>query len=278
MNKRLFEKEREVKSLLQGFSANRLVLCLDSTESTNIIAREFLTKGKAFDLEYKKDAPPLIIAAEQTMGEGRLGRCFESKRDMGLYMTAVYPLTGHEQYLSLLTLLAGLSSVKAAEKTVNSKGQKINLTLKWPNDIYFDGKKLGGIIVKMINYPNIAAIVGIGINLNQSGEDFPSEIADRAVSFKMAGIDISSSELAAEIINTLDKAVYEDKSLTSPAPEILNELNNKSFTLGKRVSFTIDGKELVGTAEEILKNGALAVKTDDGRLYEVISGEAGFAV
>lgn len=276
---RLTDDEQRVKEYLKGESKKRTVICLDSTESTNKIAREFLVFGEASGEKYEKQAPPLIIAHEQTAGEGRLGRSYYCERDKGLYMTAVFPLTGNEEYLSLLTLLAGISCVQAIEETARSAGHRINLTLKWPNDIYSEGRKMGGIIVKMLNHPNTAAMIGIGINLNHRAGDFPQEIEDRAVSLKMEGAEnVSPLRLAAEIINLLDEKVYINNFLSAPNDELIKELNEKSYTVGKRVSFNSEGRQLLGIAEEILNTGALSVRSDDGRLHTVISGEAGFVL
>lgn len=135
----------------------------DSLESTNETAKRMLAGG---DLQ----EPTYIIAYEQTRGKGTRGRSWCSPRDAGLYLTVVDP---NPRALSAetvdLTLAAGVACVEAL---LDATGAVIQL--KPINDLYVDGRKLGGILTECsIQGATLQSVItGIGINV---------AIADRPV-------------------------------------------------------------------------------------------------
>ena len=108
----------------------------------------------------------LCLAREQTQGKGQYGRNWESQRD-GSILFSIRRNFSHEFSLNGLSLVVGLAIITVLEQECLVEGFKI----KWPNDIYFEGNKLGGVLLEnQIQSKNQSVVIGVGINfaLDQS--------------------------------------------------------------------------------------------------------------
>jgi len=133
-------------------------LCLRETvDSTNAEAFRLLQAGQA--------VPFVVLAESQTDGRGRRGRTWVSPPAKNLYYTLAMKVSGGPQGLSGLSLVVGLAVLQALRQAgVERAG------LKWPNDIYADGKKIAGILLELTGDPADVChvIIGIGINVNMT--------------------------------------------------------------------------------------------------------------
>jgi BirA family biotin operon repressor/biotin-[acetyl-CoA-carboxylase] ligase len=138
----------------------------------------------------------VVVAEEQTAGEGRQGRRWHSEKGAGLYVSIVLrPVLPAE---SLLTLALALG-LAAREAILEATG--ISCELKWPNDLLAGGRKCAGILAQRT--PE-AVIAGIGINVNQ--ESFPAELGGRATSLRMQSGRVESREdLLVNLLLSADK-------------------------------------------------------------------------
>jgi BirA family transcriptional regulator, biotin operon repressor / biotin---[acetyl-CoA-carboxylase] ligase len=137
------------------------------TDSTNARARELVEAG----------APggTVVTAAEQTAGRGRQGRTWTAPPGKALLYSAVLrPLD--ERHL-LLPLSVPIAVCEAAEELAPG----IECTIKWPNDIWIEGRKLAGVLIEAKPQDGWA-VIGIGLNLTISLNEFPPELRDTAVS------------------------------------------------------------------------------------------------
>ena len=143
--------------ILRDLPVKRLNLNIyDEIDSTNEEAKRI--KGiKDFHI---------FIAEKQTKGRGRHGKKWSSPNSGNIYMTI--STSQNTSQISPLSLITGLICKKAIDKLI----RKPLIMLKWPNDILFNDKKIGGILVETeINKENIKTIIGIGINLNINKEE-----------------------------------------------------------------------------------------------------------
>ena len=109
----------------------------------------------------------LVVAWEQTEGQGRLARRWVSPAGGGLYCTLIHPLGGPEPPLSL-PLSVGVALCRAARRMGVQDCQ-----LKWPNDLVVGTRKLGGLLIGVVSGPREAmptALIGFGINLRRDQE------------------------------------------------------------------------------------------------------------
>ena len=148
--------------------------------------------------------------------------------------------------------------------------------IKWPNDIMFDGKKLVGILTEItaemgkITY----IVVGLGINVNISREEFPEEIRDVATSLsEMNGGNFSRVKFFRAVLEEFDKLYREVNE--SGFEKIFTLWKKYNITLGKniRVISAGDGGEtFTGKAIDLGKEGALIIETEQG-LRTVYAGD-----
>ena len=136
---------------------NRLNLHIyDEIDSTNDEAKR---------IEGIKDFH-IFITEKQTKGRGRHGKKWSSPNSGNIYMTI--STSQNTSQINPISLISGLICKKAIDKLI----RKPSIMLKWPNDILFNDKKIGGILVETeINKENIKTIIGIGINLNINKEE-----------------------------------------------------------------------------------------------------------
>jgi BirA family biotin operon repressor/biotin-[acetyl-CoA-carboxylase] ligase len=139
----------------------------ERVDSTNTRARELAAAGAPHGT--------VVTAAEQTAGRGRQGRVWTAPAGKALlYSAIVRPLA--ERHL-MLPLAAPLAVCAAAEEL----RPEIECGVKWPNDILIDGRKLAGVLVEARPQDGWA-VVGVGLNLSISAEEFPPDLRATAVS------------------------------------------------------------------------------------------------
>ena len=167
----------------------------------------------------------VICADAQTQGRGRMGRSFFSPEG-GIYFSAAFPLKGNEKHASFITLLAGLTVCEALERHC-----KKPLSIKWPNDIYFDGRKLCGILTEQTKN---TAVVGIGINCFSG---FPDELKGIAVSLADIGAKPPDKKAFVEsVVTALDKEIYENGVLFRGSEKLADEINRRFYLKNKTVT------------------------------------------
>lgn len=226
-----------------------------------------ITQGQRMVLEGAENGT-VIIADHQTMGAGRMGRNFLSPAGAGIYLSYLLAPECSGEALSLLTSCAGLAVCGAI---TNRTG--LAPKIKWPNDVILDRRKVCGILTRLVSDGENGsvgwAIIGIGINVNQTS--FPEELADKAISVRMAGGEVLRAQLAAELICRLDE-IFSGTGWQTGDPSILQQLRSLSCTLGRQVVVSSPLGQQEGEAVDIAADGSLLVRFSDG-VRPVNSGE-----
>jgi BirA family biotin operon repressor/biotin-[acetyl-CoA-carboxylase] ligase len=129
-----------------------------------------------------------VVAQEQTRGRGTKGRAWHSPAGLGLYVSFVLRAPGGGALPSphLLPLAAGLAALDAV-----SVAAGLQVGLRWPNDLVYGGRKLGGILSEAVTGTPDGdfAVVGIGLNIGHGPADFPEDLLETATSLRLAGGD-----------------------------------------------------------------------------------------
>ncbi len=253
----------EIKEAI-GNKRPQKIIVMQRVGSTNEVARELVEKGA--------EGSTVVVADSQYAGSGRRGRSFFSPAGVGIYMSYIFDIPQSTRNLGLLTSVAGLSVCYAIEKTC-----KISPKIKWPNDILIQGKKVCGILTKLItdtaDNKIKHAIIGIGINVNQDKEIFPDDIKEIAGSLKNAcGREIDRAQLLAQVINKLDDMLLTNNVLEKSGCHVIDELCKASCTLGTDIVAITPSLSIKGRAIGIEKDGGLIVKTDN-EIMVINSGE-----
>ncbi|MBY6837527.1 biotin--[acetyl-CoA-carboxylase] ligase [Clostridium botulinum] len=215
----------------------------------------------------------LIIAEKQTLGKGRFDRKWTSPSS-GIWMSLILKPNIPPSEASKITQIAAASVYKALLNF------GINVSIKWPNDIFINGKKLCGILTEMkcdidrIHY----LVLGIGLNVNLNAEEITDELKDIATSLKLEfNKTFSKSLILSEILNNFEP-LYEKFILENNICEVLNICRKNSNLLNQKAKLITYHKEEIVTCIGINDNGELIVKDADGYEKAVTSGEISFRV
>ena len=224
-----------------------------STDSTSTLAKALGLDGAGHGT--------VLLAEEQTGGRGRHGRSFYSPPGSGLYMSILLrPDCGAD--MQLLTVAAAVAACRAIESSAG-----VTPEIKWVNDLYLSGKKICGILAEAVFSPDTGkmALAVLGIGINCSTESFPAELGGKAGSLGKPGL--SRNALAAEITkNLLDGSLPTGQAL-------IDEYRRRSLMLGKQVEYTLNGREYSAVVLDISRGGGLVVRTSDGDIQTLSSGE-----
>lgn len=207
----------------------------------------------------------VVIAEEQSSGRGRKGRSFFSPKGSGLYISILlHPDLSPRDSLKL-TPAAAVAVCNAIEKVSGETPQ-----IKWVNDIFMRGKKVGGILTESRLSANSLeyAVIGIGINIYPPENNFPIEIENIAGTVFHQKLPDVRPRLAAEILNSLFEYL---PKLRSSA--LLDNYRKRCFVLGKEISFISNGIQTHATAINIDNDFRLVVRLQDNSLQSLSSGE-----
>ncbi len=237
---------------------------LHSTASTNRDAYRLAEQGG--------EHGTAVIACEQSGGRGRLGKTWQSPPGKGLYCSIV--LRPEVDILSFpqLTFVAGLAVAEAIEKLY-----PLCVELKWPNDIYFNWRKCGGILTEAspLNGPaeNRFAIVGIGLNINTAKTDFAPELQSAATSLLLeSGLERDIDSVFSAIHSQLLKEVQ--SFVEQGFAAVIARWKKRDFMLGERMLWVnVSGEAIEGVSLGPDGQGRLHVKDDQGCEHEILSGD-----
>jgi BirA family biotin operon repressor/biotin-[acetyl-CoA-carboxylase] ligase len=200
-----------------------------------------------------------LITDLQRQGRGRQGRAWITPAGEALLLSMV--LRPPIDVLAKLPLLAGLAVAGGVELVTG-----VATDLKWPNDVLLAERKLAGILLE--RPAGSAVVVGMGINVNQSAVELP----ERAISLAMAlGRPVDREPLLAAILNDLANA-YE-RADREGVQWIVPAWRSRSSMLGRPLRFVWEGAPREGVALDITEEGALRVRTTDGRELDLLAGE-----
>src|SRR5882762_7181807 len=194
----------ELQADLGSAVIGREIIVLEQTGSTNDAILEVATADSNEGL--------VLFAESQTAGRGQRGNRWESAAGKGLWFSIL--LRPKIDLASSPQLTAW-----AAESISSAIQNEFSLTpaIKPPNDVQIDGRKIAGVLVEMRAQEKTAhlAIAGIGVNVNQSREDFPKELKSRAISLAMAlGKQIDRQSFAVALLRKLDRT-YREKFVSA---------------------------------------------------------------
>lgn len=226
-----------------------------SLSSTQDKAKEFSGKG-LFNA--------VIIADKQTKGRGRFKREWHSGKG-GLWMSILLK-PENTQNLQYLTFIAAISVAKSIKKIA-----KLNASIKWPNDVHYQGKKLCGILTEGIFGKENFVVAGIGLNVNQ--KNFPNDIQDIATSLRIIkNKKYDSKELAKNILDEFF-CLCKDYYNKNKKSQIQNIWKRYCDTIGKNVVVITKTKRLKGKAIGVDEGCNLLLKIKNNKTVKIIEGD-----
>ena len=224
----------------------------EKSESTQLDAKNNMDADKQTHL---------YLAPSQEQAKGRFGRQFFASKQGGIYMSLHLKPNIPFEDVKPYTLMVASSIVKAISRLTG-----IETEIKWVNDIYYNGKKIAGILTEAISSVETGlitdVIIGVGINFHIT--DFPADISEKAGSLFSTQPSITRNQLITEIWNLF---------FTIPEKDLIKVYKEKSLVLNKQVTFMENDCLYTGLAQDITNQGHLIVKLDDGQEKLLRSGE-----
>ncbi len=229
------------------------------TGSTNQDARNLAVAG----------APEgtLVVADYQNQGRGRFDRRWEAPAGSSLLMSLLFRPSLAPAQIQRLTMICGLALVEAIEAELG-----LRAGLKWPNDLVIEGKKAAGMLAETGLTGNRLdfVVVGIGLNVNLDKAQLPAGLSSPAISLSEAtGHFVERESLLCAILQAVERRYDGVRAGCSPAAEWAARL----VTLGQQVRVSDRDETLLGLAESVDDDGALWLRSDEGRLHRVLAGD-----
>lgn len=237
------------------------VLFFQTVESTNDKAMGLASEGASHGT--------VVMAESQKRGRGRLGRKWASPGGANLYMSVILRPELPPRDAGLITLMGAVACASALRERIG-----LAVKIKWPNDLVFSGRKLGGILTEMRSEPDriLYAVVGIGINLNMKPSLFPGEIKETATSvLGETGRRMRRTPVAAAVLDAFSREI--DGLRREGREPLMERWREMSSVLGRKVKASVGEKTIRGTAVDIDEEGCLLLRDAAGKLRRISSGD-----
>ena len=250
--------------ILNDLDTNKIgkeIYIFNEVMSTNTVAK--------FLAENDVESGSVILSEKQSNAKGRLGKHWESPLG-GIWLSLILnPKVDHSK-IPMITLATGVVVIKTLERIGIT-----NAEIKWPNDVFINGKKVCGILTEAITKFNVIdkVIVGVGIDANFEVNELSEELQEGTTTLDIElGHRVDENEVIRifleefeEISELFDHEGYE---------EILKEWRKRSYSIGKIVEVREPfNKNYDAYVLGVSREGALIVEKIDGTLEKVISGE-----
>ena len=227
---------------------------LGVTGSTNDHARELALGGAPHGT--------VVVAERQTAGRGRQGRTWSAPPGRALTLSAIARLTAPA--LEQLPLAVAVAVCEACEAVA-----PVTCRIKWPNDVWIEGRKAAGVLIEARPLDGWA-VIGIGLNVDTASGEFPPELREMAASLRSAtgrptDREAALTALLARLASWLPR--LEDQRAVAAA------FRERDALQGARIAWTSAGIRRAGEARGIDDDGALVVFTDDGGRVRLDAGE-----
>ena len=210
------------------------------------------TQDRARELAAAGAAPSVVVADLQTAGQGTRGRSWQAPAGTSLLASWLFRPAPAEP--GLFALLAGVAVARSLER-LGMPGA----SLKWPNDVEAGHKKVAGALAHATTDGEGGSLVlGIGVNVHQSQDDFPAELRASATSLALAGHVVDRLSLFVALSRELDRV-----AASAERSAALAEWRKRSSVLGREVEVTREGRPVLrGLARDIADDGALLVGSE----------------
>lgn len=211
----------------------------------------------------------VLIAESQSAGKGRMGREWVTPRGEAIALSViVYP-----EFPPPVVPMAGLATSLAARNAIE-RTTGLKPVLKWPNDIYLEGAKAGGVLLEMAAELDRVrwVVISVGINVNNSFKG--TGLEGIATSLReVAGRKLSRLDITVALLEELDRA-YTTGMKGRAMAKVRQAFEEADMLQGRHVEVRTPSGIVKGTAAGIDADGRLQVRGDDGELHSLFSGEA----
>ncbi len=218
----------------------------------------------------------VVIADHQTAGRGRLNRQWQSESSLSLLFSILVTPKMDVNLLPQLTQLCSFAVTKVLEDYC-----LLSPRIKWPNDIFLNGKKCCGVLCEAVfNQPSSSGVktdlkapqvvLGIGLNVNQ--REFPDEIKDTATSIYLeTRKEWDRETLFSAILSSFEE--YYELWMNGQFPQLIEEIGLRFFLKGKEVDIISGKSTMRAVVVGLNSQGFLLVRDKNGHIIPILSGD-----
>lgn len=239
----------------------REIVACEQIDSTNLRAWQLGEAGAG--------AGTVVVADAQSAGKGRLGRSWASPPGVNLYLSLLLRPLLEPRDAPQLTFLSSVAVAAAIERCCG-----LTPNVKWPNDVLLRGRKVAGLLNEMSAETESIhfVVLGIGVNLNMSADQFPPDLRYPATSLAIElGRPVARAGFCRILLEELDRfySLYECRGFAA-----IREAWLGYFHLhGRRVTVENLQRCQEGTVAGLDRDGALLLQLDDGTVERIVAGD-----
>lgn len=220
----------------------------------------------------------VVVADSQAQGRGRMGRGWFSVPGKSLMLSVIlrWPYVEPDPSVTLVAALSGALAIKAVTH--------LDTGLKWPNDVYMNGRKVCGVLGESINLSSDhkssdrkekepVIILGVGVNVNISAEEFPEDLRPKATSLLLeSGVVISRRILCKTLLSELGRnlRIFRKGGFAL----LKKDFEALSIILGEEIELQVGDSRWTGRVMGLTDEGALKLELQSGEIKVFHSGEA----
>lgn len=249
----------DVRRRLATAYLGRRLYFYPETDSTNDVALGLAARDEA--------EGTVVVTDFQRRGRGRRAHVWSSPAGKDLLFSMILRPAGDPRHALPVTL-----AVATAISVTLTKLLDVDVFVKWPNDVVAASGKVAGILAESassggrINH----VVVGVGVNVNASDDDFGGELRGRAASCRtLSGAEWDRADVLADVLGTIE--AYYDRFRRDGFGPLVSAYEARLVQAGKLVTFERDGTRASGRVSGIARDGALVVRLEDGRDVELYS-------
>ena len=234
----------------------RRVIHYDKVTSTNDLAWLEIARGA--------QEGTVIVANEQFKGRGRYGREWFSPAQKGIWCSIIANIAQFPEDMFMLMAIGAIASVEMLQVRY-----KLPATIRWPNDVMINNKKLAGIIVesKYINTSPNAAVIGIGMNINITEPEIPDELKNITTSIIIEQNKTTELEIKPIISNLIYAVDRWYQKISAKDTQSINDAWKKhSSVINKKVTIQIKNSSLEGKLVNLDIYKGIALEDKDGNV------------
>lgn len=253
--------EREIRRLLPVWARCPDLRCLKEVDSTNSYLRREALLGAPHGMA--------VVANSQSAGRGRMSRSFVSPPDRGVYLSVLFRPQKPPEELMGVTGMAAVAVCNAIERVA-----KVRPGIKWTNDLVLGGKKICGILTELSLESESgmaeSMVIGAGVNVSHTAEDFGPELAEIATSLALEGYQALRPALIAAMIGESFQLL---EDLNGRTARWVEAYRRDCVTLGKQVKLMWNEGQTEALALDVDDQFGLVVRLPDGTETVVRTGE-----
>lgn len=221
--------------------------------------------------------PALILTEQQTAGRGRGAHQWFSDAGALTFSLVLDAAAIPAAQRSLVSIATGIAIRSTIQQTLDNCNQASggvskarHVSLKWPNDVLIDERKVCGVLTELnTSSDHVSIVIGVGMNVNNSLASLPAEIQSKATSiFDLCGQSLDLSDLLIRLVQAIQTSC--DRLLVD-RQGIIEELNQAHVLTGKQLQVDLGNQTVNGRCIAVDDDGALLLDTN-GQIQKIVAG------